>query len=275
MGPVKVGDSVTNTIVTSEDWLPADAAVLVTTSGELGEVAATVVVEDVIGWIELEAVGGGPVAVTWTVVTMVVEISVVVAAPGWSTELVAELPGSDWLAPLAGIGKTLVVPWVEAEGAVPSTFVVEGAELAAAAVASATTLLEAEVTLAVEVVELNRPRRDVFPLPTPTAGTLPFSFPDSEEEATLAAAAGDVALVTDEIEGSEVSVTLAEVALVAFVAATAVCVTWAEELSRDKRDVLPPPTPTAGTLPSSVPDPVAAARRGRLMVIESRPGPTT
>jgi hypothetical protein len=276
MAPVKVGDSVTNTTVTSEGWLPADAAALVTTSGELGEVAATVVVvEDVTGWIELEVVGGGPVAVTWTVVMMVVEISIVVAAPGWTTEVVAELPGSDWLAPLAGIGKILVEPWVEAEGAAPSAFVVEGAELAAAAVASATTLLEAEATLAVEAVELSRPRRDVFPLPTPTAGTLPFSFPDPEEEATLAAAAGDVTFAADDIEGPEVSVTLAAVAPVASVAATAVCVTWAEELNRDKRDVLPPPTPTAGTLPSSVPDPVAAARRGRLMVIGSRPGPTT
>jgi hypothetical protein len=54
----------------------------VTTSGELGEVAATVVVEDVTGWTELEVVGGGPVAVTWTVVMMVVEISIVVATPG-------------------------------------------------------------------------------------------------------------------------------------------------------------------------------------------------
>ena len=82
MAPLKVGDSVTNTTVTSEDWLPADAAALVTTSGESGEVAATVVVEDVTGWIGLEVVGGGPVAVTWTVVMMVVEISIVVATPG-------------------------------------------------------------------------------------------------------------------------------------------------------------------------------------------------
>ena len=151
----------------------------------------------------------------------------------------------------------------------------DAAELAAAAVASATTLLEADVTLAVEAVELSRPSRDVFPLPTPTAGTLPFSVPDPDEEATLAAAAGDVALAVDDIEVQEVSVSLAAVALAVFVAATAVCVTWAEELSRDKRDVLPPPTPTAGTLPSSVPDPVAAACRGRMTVIGSRPGPTT
>ena len=101
----------------------------------------------------------------------------------------------------------------------------EGAELAAAAVASVTTLLEADATLAVEAVELSRPRRDVFPLPTPTAGTLPFSFPDPEEEATLVAAAGDVTLAADDIEGPEVSVTLAAVAPVASVAATAVCVT--------------------------------------------------
>lgn len=107
MGPLKVGDSVTNTTVTSEDWLPADAAALVTTSGESEEVAATAVAEDVTDWTELEAVGGGPVAVTWTVVMMVVEMSIVVAAP---TELVAELPESDWLAPLAGIGKILVAP---------------------------------------------------------------------------------------------------------------------------------------------------------------------
>ena len=63
----------------------------------------------------------------------------------------AGLPGSDWLAPLAGIGKILV----EDEGAAPSTFVAVAAELAAAAVASATTLLEADVTLAVEAVELS------------------------------------------------------------------------------------------------------------------------
>jgi hypothetical protein len=82
MAPLKVGDSVTNTTVTSEGWLPADAAALVTTSGELEEVAAAVVAEDGTVWTELEAVGGGPVAVTWTVVMMVVEISIVVATPG-------------------------------------------------------------------------------------------------------------------------------------------------------------------------------------------------
>jgi hypothetical protein len=191
---------VTNTTVTSEGWLVADAAALVTTSGELEEDAATAVAEDVIGWTELEAEGGGPVAVTSTVVMMVVEISIVVTTPGWTAELVAELPESDWLAPLAGIGKILVVPWVKAEGAAPSALVVDAAELAAAAVASATTLLEADVTPAVEAVELSRPSRDVFPLPTPTAGTLPFS-PDPDEEATLAAAAGDVALAADDIEG--------------------------------------------------------------------------
>lgn len=82
MGPLKVGDSVTNTTVTSEGWLAADAAALVTTSGELEEGAATAVAEDVVGWTELEAEGGGPVAVTSTVVMMVVEISIVVATPG-------------------------------------------------------------------------------------------------------------------------------------------------------------------------------------------------
>ena len=107
MAPLKVGDSVTNTTVTLEDWLPADAAALVATSGESEEPAVTAVVEDVTGWTELEAVGGGPVAVTWTVVMMVVEMSIVVATP---TELVAELPESDWLAPLPGIGKILVAP---------------------------------------------------------------------------------------------------------------------------------------------------------------------
>jgi hypothetical protein len=71
---------VTNTIVTSEGWLVADAAALVTVSGESEEV--TGVAEDVIGRIELEAEGGGPVAVTSTVVMMVVEISIVVATPG-------------------------------------------------------------------------------------------------------------------------------------------------------------------------------------------------
>jgi hypothetical protein len=57
MAPVKVGDSVTNTIVTSEGWLPADGAALLTASGELEEVAATAVAEDVTGWTEVEAVG--------------------------------------------------------------------------------------------------------------------------------------------------------------------------------------------------------------------------
>ena len=47
MAPLKVGDSVTNTTVTLEGWLPADAAALVTTSGELEEVVATRVAEDV------------------------------------------------------------------------------------------------------------------------------------------------------------------------------------------------------------------------------------
>jgi hypothetical protein len=82
MAPLKVGDSVTNTIVTSEGWLAADAAALVTVSGGLEEGVITGVAEDVIGWTELEAEGGGPVAVTSTVVMMVVEISIVVATPG-------------------------------------------------------------------------------------------------------------------------------------------------------------------------------------------------
>jgi len=82
MGPLKVADSVTNTTVTSEGWLAADAAALVTTSGKLEEEAATGVAEDVTGWTELEAEGGGPVAVTSTVVIMVVEISIVVTTPG-------------------------------------------------------------------------------------------------------------------------------------------------------------------------------------------------
>lgn len=62
-------------------------------------------------------------------------------------------------------------------------------------------------------------------------------------------------------------VMLGPVAEAVVVAATALCVAAAVELKRDKRDVLPPPTPTAGTLPASVP----AARRGRRKVIGSRP----
>jgi len=82
MGPLKVGDSVTNTTVTSEGWLDADAAALLTTSGELEEEAVVGLAEDITGWTELEAEGGGPVAVTSTVVMMVVEISIVVTTPG-------------------------------------------------------------------------------------------------------------------------------------------------------------------------------------------------
>jgi hypothetical protein len=54
----------------------------VTTSGELEELSAAALTEDVTGWSELEAAGGGPVAVTKTVVMMVVEIWIVVATAG-------------------------------------------------------------------------------------------------------------------------------------------------------------------------------------------------
>ena len=144
----------------------------------------------------------------------------------------------------------------------------EPPKVAAAAVASVM-LPEADVTLAVgaEAVEVvSRPRREVFPLPTPTAGTFPVSLPVPEDE---------VALAVDDIDGQEVSVSLLAVAVAVVVAAAALSVTGAEVLKRDKRDVLPPPTPTAGTLPCSVPAPVAAARLGRPKVIGSRPEPTT
>jgi hypothetical protein len=55
---------VTKTVVIPEGWLLADAVELVTTSGELEEAPAASLTDDV---------GGGPVAVTWTVVMMVVE----------------------------------------------------------------------------------------------------------------------------------------------------------------------------------------------------------
>lgn len=54
----------TKMVVTPEGWLLADAVGLVTTFGELEEAPAAVPADDV---------GGGPVAVTWTVVIMVVE----------------------------------------------------------------------------------------------------------------------------------------------------------------------------------------------------------
>lgn len=57
----------------------------------------------------------------------------------------------------------------------------------AAAVAPAT-LVEAEVALAVEAeaAELNKLNREVFPLPIPTAGTFPVSFPPPEEAPAVA-----------------------------------------------------------------------------------------
>jgi hypothetical protein len=86
----------------------------------------------------------------------------------------------------------------------------------------------------------------------------------------------------DDVEGQGVSVLLGVVlgsvvvvvvvaAAAVVVTATSLCVVPTAELKRDKRDVLPPPTPTAGTLPSSF----LAARRGRLKVIGSRPGRRT
>jgi hypothetical protein len=84
---------------------------------------------------------------------------------------------------------------------------------------------------------LNRLKRDVSPPPTPSAGTEPISLP-----------VWDVLVVCGLLAG-------AVVVLLVICAATVV----AEELSRLKRDVLPPPMPTAGTLPSSVPFPVAVA----------------
>ena len=115
---------------------------------------------------------------------------------------------------------------------------------AAAAVASATVLEGIEA----EELVVSRPSSEVFPFPIPTAGTFPVSFPVPDDE---------LALAVEDIEGPEVSVLLDAGALV--VAATADCVTGIEELKRDRSDVLPPPTPTAGTLPFSVPDPEAMA----------------
>ena len=83
MAPLNVADSVTKTTVISDAWLVADAAALESaTSGELEEIAVAALDETVAGWSEFEAAGGGPVAVTWTVVMTVVEIWIVVAAPG-------------------------------------------------------------------------------------------------------------------------------------------------------------------------------------------------
>jgi hypothetical protein len=173
-----------------------------------------------------------------------------------------------------------------AEDADASGWLDEAPKDAAAAAVAPATLIELDVAPAVEAeaVELSRPSKEVFPLPMPTAGTFPVSFPVPEEAIALGEDGGalvveGVALAVDDMEGQEVSVLLEAVlgAVVAalVVAATAVCVTGVEELRRDKRDVFPPPTPTAGTLPSSVPAPVDAARRGRLKVIGSRPGSAT
>ena len=82
----------------------------------------------------------------------------------------------------------------------------------------------------VPVVELNRPSNDVFPPPTPTAGTLPFCLPVLEPASLVPGwpIAGDV-----------------------------VC--KLAELSSATRDVFWPPIPTTGTFPACLPIPDDAA----------------
>lgn len=297
----------TKTVVMPEGWLFADGTALVAACGELEEgapVAPAAPARDVAGLLGLETVGRGPVAVTWTVVIMVVDIWIVVAAAAdWTAELVALLPDSEGLAPFAGMGRILVAGWDEADGAAPSELAVEPGERAdradwldeapteAAAAVAPATLLEADLALAVAAVavELNRLRREVFPPPMPTAGTVPVSFAVAEDRAALpedaVAFTGEglavleaeaaPATAVDDIEGQEVSATLevalGRLSLTVGVAARTLCVTAAVELKRVRRDVLPPPTPTAGTLPASVP----AALRGRRNVMGSRLGPAT
>lgn len=74
IAPLKVGDSVTKTTVMAGAWLVTGIRVLEeVTSGEAERLADAALIEDVAGWPELEAAGGGPLTVTWTVVMMVVE----------------------------------------------------------------------------------------------------------------------------------------------------------------------------------------------------------
>jgi len=107
------------------------------------------------------------------------------------------------------------------------------------------------VTSAAIVADVfNRLKRDVFPPPTPSAGTEPIS------------PVWDVPSVPMLV----VCALLARAAVVLLVICAATVV--AEEPSRLKRDVLPPPMPTAGTLPSSVPLPVAVAADADVIAAE-------
>ena len=105
---------------------------------------------------------------------------------------------------------------------------------------------------------VNRLSRLVLSPPTPTAGT----DPSSEPLPVCAAAAELSVAVADEIAASVVAAEEMAASVVATSvwvdASTALCV------NRLNRLVLSPPTPTAGTVPSSVPLPVWVANGLRL-----------
>lgn len=96
------------------------------------------------------------------------------------------------------------------------------------------------------MAELSIASNEVLPDPTPTAGTLPTWF-DLVEVGAAACTSEPIGLVTTTLDG--------EVVLGAAPAGEDVV---RLELRSARSDVFPPPTPTAGTLPSSLPFEVEA-----------------
>jgi hypothetical protein len=106
------------------------------------------------------------------------------------------------------------------------------------------------------MAELNIASSEVFPAPTPTAGTLPTCF---EFVGAAAAAWADelltlVVRVVDKVVLSveELTGAAATVLDVLAVAETSADEAGKVELKSAKSDVFPAPTPTAGTFPSSL-----------------------
>src|SRR5277367_4968170 len=98
-------------------------------------------------------------------------------------------------------------------------------------ITAAVVVVDAGARDAIVTDVLNRLKRDVFPPPTPSAGTEPISLP-----------VWDVLVVCGLLASAVV------VLLVICAATVAV-----EQLSKLKIDVFPPPTPSAGTEPISLP----------------------
>lgn len=96
---------------------------------------------------------------------------------------------------------------------------------------------------------LSNSSREVFPKPTPTAGTFPSSFSAEAEARESIAPAGELVGLAE--AGLDVN-GLAAVEAAVVPAASA-------ELKSERRDLFPAPIPTAGTFPSSLPFEVDAA----------------